>query len=294
LRLRGVENVSGTTLADRLTGNGSDNALQGNGGGDRIFGKAGDDLISVRRDNDGTTDLIVADGGAGRDEVTISIITPFFPGFAGLSVLDLGTPSQSTGVFQAIRLVGFEAFVIAVNSPFGTPPPVEVRGSSASESVSMLGVSADTLVGLGGDDVLSGNFGEDALFGGAGRDTLSGGSDRDVLAGGLASDRFVFNDIGQAGLGATRDLVTDFAAGQDLIDLREVSNFAAFGSPFSFIGQDGFSGEGGEIRYVLINRAGTANDRTIIEIDRSTPGVIGMEIELVGLVELTEADFILS
>jgi Ca2+-binding RTX toxin-like protein len=51
----------------------------------------------------------------------------------------------------------------------------------------------DTLVGLGGDDML---YGDTAVFGDEGNDSLNGGPGRDVLDGGPGNDTFYAQDGG--------------------------------------------------------------------------------------------------
>ena len=68
----------------------------------------------------------------------------------------------------------------------------------------------DHLMGLGGDDTLRGGDGCDLLQGCAGRD---------LLAGGGGAGMFVFTP-GDHG----RDVIRDFAAGQDHIDLSGLSD----------------------------------------------------------------------
>ena len=85
--------------------------------------------------------------------------------------------------------------------------------------------------GAGDDDSLDGGSGHDVLFGGSGADTLDGGegSDRlyggtgdDRLTGGAGADTFLFDT------GNGDDIVTDFANGEDLIDLREFTEITSF------------------------------------------------------------------
>lgn len=71
----------------------------------------------------------------------------------------------------------------------------------------------DVLLGGRGDDVLHGGDGADTLFGGDGADVLTGGKGDDFLAGGAGADTFTFVP------GGGRDVVTDFTAGEDVIDL---------------------------------------------------------------------------
>lgn len=79
-----------------------------------------------------------------------------------------------------------------------------------SASLTLVGTSqADELTGGLEDDVLDGNEGDDLLDGGLGGD--------DILTGGEGQDSFVFTK--ESGI----DTVTDFAAGEDILDLRAIT-----------------------------------------------------------------------
>lgn len=151
---------------------------------------------------------------------------------------------------------------------------------------------ANTLQGLDGDDTLYGREGADILIGGAGRDSLTGGSGR---------DKFRFTDTDDMGLGADRDVIKDFkkttANGFDLIDLSLIdAKQAAGGSNDAFVFRAtkgaAFTGEG-QIRWFQENRAGTANDKTIIEGNVDADLGADFQIELKGLVTLKATDFVL-
>jgi len=78
---------------------------------------------------------------------------------------------------------------------------------SEGDDLAKGGAETDIIEGRGGADVLNGNGGADQLSGGAGDDMLTGGAD---------ADRFVFDlDNGD-------DVVTDFEAGLDTLDLRNL------------------------------------------------------------------------
>ncbi|MDZ5457145.1 calcium-binding protein [Azohydromonas lata] len=83
------------------------------------------------------------------------------------------------------------------------------------------GAGNDLLRGDFGNDVLLGGAGTDTLEGGTGNDTLNGGAGQDSLTGGAGNDRFVFALLADVNgnTSATCDVITDFVAGQDLIDL---------------------------------------------------------------------------
>jgi len=135
-----IENVSGTSFNDTLTGDGGDNWIWGQGGNDVLTGNGGNDLIQA-----GAPGNLTASGGTGTD--TLSVSNNDASG-AGVTVsLALQGAGQATGI-GTYTLTGFE----------------NLSGSSGN----------DTLTGDGGSNVLAGDQGDDTLVGGAGNDTLYG------------------------------------------------------------------------------------------------------------------------
>jgi hypothetical protein len=139
-----------------------------------------------------------------------------------------------------------------------------------------------------GNDVLNGNeaanrlesgTGDDILAGNGGNDLLIGGAGADMLAGGSGSDRFIYLAGGDSGVGAGRDVITDFAQGSDLIDLSGLN-------ASKFIGTSLFSGQAGQLRYASFD--GT----TIIELDSNGDRIADLQIELEGGVPLRFGDFL--
>ncbi|MEN9062992.1 calcium-binding protein [Ponticoccus litoralis] len=72
------------------------------------------------------------------------------------------------------------------------------------------------LSGTGEDDLLEGGSGANTLIGGAGADMLIDGAGADRLTGGAGRDSFVLVADG------AREVITDFTAGEDRIDLSHV------------------------------------------------------------------------
>ncbi len=191
---------------------------------------------------------------------------------------------------------------------------------------------ADCIRGRGGDDVIYGDGyapgipgngqgpavyigGNDTLRGGDGNDWLSGGHGADTLVGGNGADVFSFGThvpfntnnatpdifVLDTGVGeGARDLIVDFAQGEDRIDLSLLLNLAYrsldVDEAYRFIGTGEFTGDRAQIRYVV------DGDRTIVQLDGAAflsggvdgvDGVADAEIELRGAYALTERDFFL-
>ena len=97
------------------------------------------------------------------------------------------------------------------------------------------------MVGSTGDDYISGELNNDDIVGGSGDDTLIGCAGQDTMRGSSGADIFIFNAVSDSATGsATRDLITDFQSGLDLIDLTDIGSLTFVGS---------FTGSAGEVRY---------------------------------------------
>ncbi|MBD0274566.1 MAG: M10 family metallopeptidase C-terminal domain-containing protein [Acetobacteraceae bacterium] len=155
----------------------------------------------------------------------------------------------------------------------------------------------DTLRGGAGDDWLSGGHGADALAGGGGADVFSFGTHVPSNTNNVTPDIFVL-DTG-VGEGA-RDVIRDFAQGEDRIDLSLLLNLAYrsldVDEAYSFIGAADFTGERAQVRYFV------DGDRTVAQLDGTAflngavvdvDGVADAEIELRGTHALVEGDFFL-
>src|SRR6185369_12351582 len=95
-----IENVSGTSFNDTLTGDGGDNWIWGQGGNDVLTGNGGNDLIQA-----GAPGNLTASGGTGTD--TLSVSNNDASG-AGVTVsLALQGAGQATGI-GTYTLTGFE------------------------------------------------------------------------------------------------------------------------------------------------------------------------------------------
>ena len=158
----------------------------------------------------------------------------------------------------------------------------QATGGSGSDTL----VNIENLVGSNYDDVLSGSGGDNVISGGTGNDTLTGNAGRDTLAGGAGNDVFDFNALADLGLGSTaRDIITDFTAGQDLIDLLGIDADAVLAGDQAFTLVTSFTTAGGEISY--------SNGILYFNTDNDTAAEY--EIQLTGTIpaSLTAANFIL-
>jgi Ca2+-binding RTX toxin-like protein len=140
------------------------------------------------------------------------------------------------------------------------------------------------------NDVLSGGAGADTITGGAGDDVIRGGGGKDALTGGAGADRFVFDGAADAGVYAGRDIIHDFATGQDKIDLRSIDGNTLQANHQAL----GFTAEQnvGITNFGITWYQDAANNRTIVQGDVNGDGIADFQIELTGQHNLTASDFL--
>jgi Ca2+-binding RTX toxin-like protein len=252
-----------TVAGPQATGEGTDTLvgienLTGSAFADTLKGDAGSNYLRGGGGNDtlmGRAGDNILDGGEGVDTVS----------YAGAAVgvtVDLGSSAGAHGSGD-----GFDT-LISIESAIGS-------------------ASADTLVGNAQANALSGGGGNDRVTGALGCDTLTGGAGADV---------FDYDALAESATGSgNRDIITDFQKGLDDIDVSGIDANSARGGDqgFRFIGTQDFRGREGELRYQTFDQAGTANDFTLVSGDVNGDRIADFEIEIVGILQLTSAEFLL-
>ena len=199
------ETLLGTEFSDFLYGRGGNDFLYGYGGNDRLDGGAGEDVMH---------------GGSGNDSYIVDNQSDQVVESAGQ-----GSDTIRTSTHYALW-AGSSIELLKTTNAAGTAP------------ITLIGNEFDNRIkGNAGDNVLEGKDGADKLSGFAGNDVLIGGAGKDQLTGGIGIDAFVFTDL-------SRDTITDFVSGTDIIDLGWLIN-----TGFQFIGGAAFSGAAGQGRY---------------------------------------------
>ena len=227
-----VENFTGGSGGDTITGTGGANILRGGdgndtingaGGNDQLFGDGGDDTFTYTIG--GGADAI--DGGAGTD--TLNIL-----GVANNDVLDvIYNGGLLISSFEGGTVTGVETITANLG---GNADTLSYAGSGAGVTVVLgngiaLGTASGfnsiasilNVTGTAQADTLTGNTGSNTLIGGAGADALNGGAGGDLLIGGVGADTI--------NSGAPNDNVQDifrFSATTEFGDV--VSNFDANGT----------------------------------------------------------------
>lgn len=164
-----IENVSGTSYGDTLTGDEGDNWLWGIGGADTLNGGAGNDELQGDGEFNGDYHNDIMDGGDGIDTVSY---WDNGTRLEGVNVnLDEGTGGTTAG--------GEDDVLINIENVIGTQHDDTIFGSEVD----------NRLEGAEGNDFLRGEAGADELLGGEGDDILRGGAGNDFLDGGEGDDR---------------------------------------------------------------------------------------------------------
>ena len=151
------------------------------------------------------------------------------------------------------------------------------------------GTGADTMTGGSGEDTLQGEAGNDSLIGGDDDDLLIGGRGRDLLTGGADFDTFqILRLIDSGTAAATRDIITDFVTGSDVIDLSRLdARQGGADDAFVLIGTAVFGNVAGQLRFRVVG----AN--AVVDGDVNGDGVADFSVQVNGTAVLVAADFIL-
>lgn len=263
-----VENLTYTgTAAFTGTGNAGDNIITGSTGSDTLDGGTGNDQLL---------------GGLGNDTYVIDSLSD--------SITDTGgTDTVRTALNGYTLASGIENLTISAVAG------IAVTGNELANTVTG-GTGNDTLSGALGNDSLVGATGNDSLLGGDGNDSLTGGAGADTLTGGAGNDQFVYTATVGESVTGTRDVITDFVRGQDVINLSGLdANTATAGDQaFTFRGTQAFTGAA-QIRM----QYDAVNNLTLIQGNtNATTTTIELEIALQGNFTtganiLTATDFIL-
>ena len=192
-----VENVTGGSGDDVLTGSSSANLLTGGAGNDNIAGGIAGTCTGTGSDTDSLN------GGDGNDI--------FQMGFAGncSDILDGGAGTD---------IANYEMRTVALTIDIdGTADDGDSESDNIKTTVEgvMGGSGADSIVGSTGNDDLHGGAGNDSISGGTGADSICGGLGDDLLLGGVGEDYFNEKDTADSVYADTLNIA---GSGGDLIN----------------------------------------------------------------------------
>jgi len=243
--LRNVENVtggsgndhlSGDALANVLLGGLGDDVLQGGGGKDVLDGGAGSDTavysdrnLAISVTLNGAADVAVTVGGVTEDtlrdveNIVGSNMADTITGDAQANTITGGggkdTLDGGGGIDTLVYSKKSQAVVVTLNGPAYT---VVMVGGAIEDTIR----NFENVVGGGGDDELTGTDQDNMLSGQGGDDTINGGGGADVLLGGTGDDVFLVPDMAFQ--------LVDGGVGSDVLELTGgglVLDLAAPGDP---------------------------------------------------------------
>ncbi|QYK40117.1 MAG: Hint domain-containing protein [Paracoccaceae bacterium] len=165
-QLIGIENVTGGSANDGITGDGNANVLDGAGGNDTLNGGGGNDTLF---------------GGAGTDQLF---------GGDGDDLLNGGTGNDTLNGGAGTDTADYSAETADLT--------ISLAGGTASGAGNDTLISIENATGGSGDDAITGTAGDNVLSGGAGADTITGGTGSDTIFGGDGDDLITAGPEGAA------------------------------------------------------------------------------------------------
>ncbi len=206
----GNDSVSGGAHKDYLWGGADDDLVSGGSGDDYLYGDGGSDTLLGGEGNDRLT------GGDGNDSLEGGGGADIFFADAGDDVIVGGAGADT---------IDF--------STFGSAVTVDLKAHTASGG----DIGSDTVWGVeavkatAGNDVLTGDKVANTFQGLDGNDWMRGYEGGDVFKGGAGADTYFWalKDVWREGTHQGRDVVRDFSASQDVLDLSQLRNDGATG-----------------------------------------------------------------
>ncbi len=263
--------------------------------------KAGpNNAIRITNETGPTNNVLVHNNILLGGNYTVSAVAnPALPNaFANVSVVDNLIGFGTTG---AIYPGAGAAAQTAGNNVFDfTNRAYSDRAWTAYQSA---GIRTDHLVvepAAGGTNLAADKAGTTTLYGGGLAEHMYGGANSTVFVGGFGTqylvggagvDYFTYLSVADSTPHA-RDVVIDFDDAKDAIDLHLIDAAPAVAGlqNFRFIGSSAFSLAGGEVGYTL----DAARNRTYVDATLAGDATADLHLEIVGLHNLTAANFILA
>ncbi|QOD68888.1 tandem-95 repeat protein [Vibrio navarrensis] len=170
-----------------------------------------------------------------------------------------GNPDKPTDLVDG---AGYNALVMFLELRDGVTPSQVAIYEFIKNNYELFNVAGDS---RGGNDILNGGEGNDILYGQGGNDILIGGLGDDILTGGEGADIFKFVDYGTGLRDGERDIITDFTAGEDKIDLSDLLHTDQSDSIDSLLARNeiGLTLNGGHLELTISD--GSSNQTVVIE-----------------------------
>ncbi|MFZ1429293.1 MAG: right-handed parallel beta-helix repeat-containing protein, partial [Geminicoccaceae bacterium] len=225
----------------------NNDVLTGSGGANNLAGLAGNDLIQ---------------GLAGADTLNGQDGSDVLDGGPGNDVLN-GGPGMDIATF---------AGTTAVVVDLAAKPATARRGSETDTLTSIEGI-----IGSSKADTFKGDGQNNEFQGGLGKDTTTGGAGRDLYA---------FRSVQDSPARTGRDVVKDFAPGQDVIDVSNIDADSTTPGQQSFrwVGKATLTGAA-QLGYFV------SGGNTIVRASTDADAQPELEIQLTGSKTMTAADF---
>ncbi|TCS16119.1 M10 family metallopeptidase C-terminal domain-containing protein [Caulobacter sp. BK020] len=247
--------ATGDANANILISDGSAHTLTGKGGADTLTGGGGADVFAYQAIGDSTVAAFdtITDFTHGSDTLGLT------PLITGTTKLTLST--DGTDKILSIDLDGDGVAEGQIKS-LG-------QGLEVTDIVTGVANFGFTITGSSGGDTLTGGSGADIISGADGADSIRGGGGGDTLTGGAGVDTFLYG-AGDS-TSAHWDTITDFATGQDKLDISAVDagtvSIARFGSStFVYYGSGASAGVvevSGDIKFTDLIVSGAVHGYTL-------------------------------
>jgi Ca2+-binding RTX toxin-like protein len=317
----GDDELTGADLADTIYGGSGNDTIAGGTGSDLLVGGLDDDTFVIGLSED-LEDSI--SGGSGNDTLVLTgafVAVGLGFSYTGIETLDgAGSVLVTGSLVSTIDLSSFGQ-VINLVALQGSLSDETLIGSASSDTIYSVGgddlveggAGADFIFGGDGEETFFGGSGADSIVGGDGRDQLDGGGQADtiegrggidamsggrggdwivggrsadILRGAAGADRFVYGSERDSGPLATTDVILDFAAGTDLLDLLAIDAIAGGADDaFTWLGNTVFTGNAGELIMQEVT-AGSGNWFVLGDTDGDANADLRIRLDALGTATL--------
>lgn len=190
-----VENITGTTFADKIAGDSAGNALLGGDGNDTLDGCEGSDVL------DGGAGVDALDGGDGDDTLAGGAGSDHISGGSGNDVIDQAEQMRSGAVSGSMSndtIDGGTGIDMADYRGLQATPGATVSIDANLATLTVKKLVAGKIVGsdrLASIENLRGTQGNDVITGDATANVLAGDAGADSIRAGAGDDRIVQDDL---------------------------------------------------------------------------------------------------